>query len=117
VENGTHAIPGQYASKYPAAIYQGDHQTVTLKARFRPQVLTLHDDLLATTVPAANWVFTIVRSAGVDQLVFTCTTAPTVKHQVPHPVDAGQFEVELEADVVSLTVAATDGIAAAAYGE
>jgi hypothetical protein len=40
-----------------------------------------------------------------------------VKHQVPHPVDAGQFAVELDADVVSLTVAATDGIAAAAYGE
>ena len=117
VENGTHAIPGQYASKYPAAIYQGDHQTVTLKVRYRPQVLTLHDDLLATTVPAKNWVFTIVRSAGVDQIVFTCTTAATTKHPVPHPVTAGEFEMELEADVVSLSVAATDGIAAAAYGE
>jgi hypothetical protein len=117
LDNGTHAIPGQYASKYPAAIYQGDHQTVTLKIRYNPQVLTLHDDLLATTVPAKNWTFLFTRHATDDLLQFTCTTAATTKHPVPHPVTGGTFAVELEADVTSLTVAATDQINASFYGE
>jgi hypothetical protein len=118
VNNNLHVIPGNYGAKYPSAVYQGRHQKVTLTVRYDPQVLTLHDDLLATTVPAGkNWEFEFVRDATDDKLKFTCTTAATVKHTVPHPNHAGDFMVELDAAVTSLTVTATDQIAAAFYGD
>jgi len=117
VENGTHAIPPQYGSQWPEAVYQGGHQSVRLLVRYKPQVLTLHDDLLAQAVPSKNWTFEFVRHAANDKLLFTCTTAGTIRHQIPHPVHAGEFAVELEAIVTNLTVTATDQIAASAYGE
>jgi len=118
INNATHTVPGGYGSKWPSAVYQGRHQKVTLTVRYDPQVLTLHDDLLATTVPAGkDWEFEFVRHATDDKLKFTCTTSSTVKHPVPHPVHAGEFEIELVAAVTSLTVTATDQIAASFYGD
>jgi hypothetical protein len=117
VQNGTFAAAPTYGSKYPSAVYQGGHQEVELTVRYRPIVTTLHDDLLATTVPSKNWTFEFVRHATDDKLLFTCTTAATTKHPVPNPMHAGEFEVELTAAVTSLTIAATDQIAASNYGE
>ena len=117
INNGLHVIPGNYGSKWASAVYQGRHQKIALTVRYDPQVLTLHDDLLATTVPSADWEFEFVRDATDDKLKFTCTTATTRQHTVPHPVHAGQFEVELNAVVTSLTVTATDQIAGSVYGD
>lgn len=117
ITNDTHAIPGDYGSKFPKAVYQGPHQTIDLTVRYRPQVETLHADLLATTVPAKDWVFEFVRDATDDKLKFTCTTASTRRHPVPHPSAADTFEVEFTAAVTSLTVEATDQIADTFYGE
>jgi hypothetical protein len=118
IENGTHTVPGDYGSKWPSAVYQGRHQQITLTVRYRPQVETLHADLLATTVPAGkDWEFEFVRDATDDKLKFTCSTTSTVVHPVPHPNTAGEFEVELTAIVTNLTVTATDQINATFYGE
>jgi hypothetical protein len=118
INNGTHTVPGGYGSKWPSAVYQGRHQKVTLTVRYDPQVETLHADLLATTVPVGkDWEFEFVRDATDDKLKFTCTTSSTVKHTVPHPLHAGDFMVELTAVVTSLTVTATDQIAASFYGD
>ena len=118
INNGSHAIPGGYGSKWPSAVYQGRHQKITLTVRYDPQVETLHADLLATTVPVGkDWEFEFVRHATNDKLKFTCTTSSTVRHPVPHPVHAGEFQTELVAAVTSLTVLATDQIASSVYGE
>ena len=117
IQNGTHAIPGGYGSKWASAVYQGRHQTIELVVRYRPQVETLHADLLATTVSTNDWEFEFVRDATDDKLKFTCTTAPTVTHKVPQPNNAEEFEIELRANVESLTVEATDQIASTFYGE
>jgi hypothetical protein len=117
IHNNISVVPPDYGSKYPSAVYQGAHQTIDLTVRYRPQVETLHADLLATTVPAKDWEFEFVRDATDDKLKFTCTTASTITHPTPIPNDAGDFEIELSAAVTSLTVTATDQIAASFYGD
>jgi len=117
INNDSHTVPGNYGSKWPSAVYQGRHQSISLIVQYDPQVLTLHDDLLATTVSAKDWEFEFVRHATNDKLKFTCTTASTIRHPVPHPLHAGEFNTELVAAVTSLTVTATDQIASSVYGE
>jgi len=117
VNNYLSVVPPDYGSKYPSAIYQGAHQTIDLTVRYRPQVETLHADLLTGTVSAKDWEFEFVRDATDDKLKFTCTTATTTHHPTPIPNDAGGFEIEFTAAVTSLTVTATDQIAGSVYGD
>jgi hypothetical protein len=117
VTNNTFSVPGVYGSKFPSAVYQGPQQEIDLTVRYRPSVTTLHDDLLATTVPSKNWTFEFVRHATDDRLLFTCTTAGTMKHPTLVPNAADEFEVEMEIAVTSLTISVTDQINKSFYGE
>jgi hypothetical protein len=117
INNNTESVPGDYGSKWASAVYQGRHQQIELNVKYRPLVETIHADLLATTVPSKDWEFEFVRDATDDKLKFTCTTASTRTHPVPHPAQKDGFEMEFTAAVKSLTVVATDQIAAAFYGD
>ena len=117
ITNGTFPVAPDYGSTSPSAVYAGRHQTIDLTVRYRPDADTLYDDLLTSTVPAKDWEFEFVRDATDDKLKFTCTTAATIAHPLPQPSTADQFEVELTAAVTSLTVTATDQIAAGFYGD
>jgi hypothetical protein len=117
VTNGTYSVPPQYGDTWVHAVHQGPKQTVGLKVRYRPDAQTLHDSLLAKAVPSKDWEFEFTRHATDDKLKFTCKNVAPIVGPLKHPVDAGDFEYEIEYRVEYLEVVVTDQINQSFYGE